>query len=303
MSDGPVPLPPDPRAAPAGPRTQRTQGATDAYGASTRTRPPRLDAVEAVYQTMLLSLRRSVRGARLVVALVLVLLPLAISIPVAGSADVRHQEEFFYGMISFYHFGIAVPAVALAMATAFPWPEAEEGTLTYWFTAPVSRWAIHLGRFLAAWIVGSVVLPLSVAAIAVPLDTAPAASVSDVAVTAVTATLLAYPAYLAVFWLAATWIRKGIVVGVVFILLENFLSMIPANVVRLTLIHYVRSIVWASVPETSKKNDIAEVLGAVEPVTTVAAATTCVLTAVTSLVLSLLLVEWIEYRGKTSQAG
>lgn len=266
-----------------------------------RDRPRRLDAFETIYQTAALALRRSFRGGRIIVALVLVLLPLTASLPVAHYSALRQQEEFFYSMLSFYHFGIAVPAVALVFATAFPWPEAEEGTLTYWFTAPVNRWCVHLGRFLAGWVVGAIVLPLSVVAIAVPLDSAPASELGSVAVTSVSATLLAYPAYLAFFWLVATISRRGLAVGVFFILIENFMSIVPSNIVRGTLIHYVRSMIHPAVPATSRMR-AEKLLHVIEPTATSTAVLTFVLVWFVALVLSLLLVEWIEYRGKTSQA-
>lgn len=268
---------------------------------TSRERPRRLDAVETVYQTAALSLARAFRGKRILVALALVLLPLAISVPVAQRAKEAAQERFFYDMLSFYHFGIAVPGVALAFATAFPWPEADEGTLTYWFTAPVQRWAVHLGRFVAALVAGTVVLPLSVAAIAVPLRTVPDAAVGDVAVTSISATLLAYPAYLAQFWLVATAFRRGLGIGVCVILVENFMSMIPANLVKLTLIHYVRAMIHPSVPKASR-GAAESLLHVVEPVTTTTAVLVFAIVACAALVLSLLLVEWIEYRGKVSQA-
>lgn len=265
-------------------------------------RPRRLDAVESVYQTAALSLRRSLRGGRMVVALVLIALPLLLSLPVSRKTAPDGQEAFFYEMLNFYHFGIAVPGVALAFATAFPWPEAEEGTLTYWFTAPVRRWTIHLGRFLAAWAVGSVVLPLCVAAIAAPLATREEAAVRDVAVSAVGATLLAYPAYLALFWLVTTWFRKGLAIGVVFILIETFVALIPTNLARVTLVFYVRSMIHPTVPKGSRRA-AEKLLHVLEPVAVGDAVLTFVLAKVVALVLSLLLVESVEYRGKTSQAG
>jgi hypothetical protein len=265
-------------------------------------RPRRLDAVESVYQTLTLSLRRSFRGPRLIVALVLILLPLAISFPVSRRAGPREQEVFFYEMLSFYHFRIAVPGVALAFATAFPWPEVEEGTLTYWFTAPIRRWTVHLGRFAASWITGTLVLPLCIVAIAAPLRTPETSGLRDVAVTAVAATLLAFPAYLALFWLVATWFRRGLAIGVVFILVETFVAQVPANLARVTLLFYVRSMIHPAVPKGSRYA-ASKLLHVLEPVPVSDCVLTFVLSTVVALVLSLLLVESVEYRGKTSQAG
>lgn len=263
--------------------------------------PRRLDAVETIWQTAALSLRRNFRGGRLVVALALVALPLLASVPVAHFAAPAKQERFFYGMVGFYHFGVALPGVAMTYATAFPWPEANEGTLTYWFTSPVRRWAIHLGKFLAAAVVGLAVLPLSVLAIGAPLDPPASAELRDVMVSTVSATLLAFPAYLALFWLLATPLRHGVSVGVLFIVLENATALVKGNVAKLTLIHYVRSSIHPAVPQASRYR-AEKLLQAGEPASPTDSLLAFVLVTVVALVLSLLLVEWIEYRGKTSQA-
>jgi ABC-type transport system involved in multi-copper enzyme maturation permease subunit len=260
----------------------------------------RLDAFETVYQTARFSLRRSFRGGRFLAVLLLVLFPLALSIPVNRNATPSSREELFYGVLGFYHFGLAVPAVALAFATAFPWPEAEEGSLTWWFTAPVRRWAIHLGRFAAAALVGSLVLPLSVLALALPLDCPPAARLPDVATSAVGATLLVYPAYLGVFWLVSTVLRRGLAIGVLYIVVENTLSLVQGNLSLLTMIHWVRSLVHPAVPETSRFRAEA-FLQQIEPSTAATSVGVFVSTAIAALVLSLLLVETVEYRGKTAQ--
>jgi hypothetical protein len=264
-------------------------------------RPRRLDVVETVWQTAALSLRRNLRGGRLLVALAIVALPLLASLPVAHYAKPIRQERFFYGMVGFYHFGIAVPAVAMTFATAFPWPEANEGTLTYWFTAPVRRWAVHLGRFLAAAVVGLAALPLGVVAIGAPLEPPASAELRDVMVSSVSATLLAYPAYLALFWLVATPMRHGLWFGVLFMVMENAAALVKGNIAKATLIHYVRSTIHPAVPKSSRFQ-AEKLLQLGDPATPPEAVLAFVLVTVVALVLSLLLVEWIEYRGKTSQA-
>ena len=265
-----------------------------------RPRVRRLDAVEAVWQVAVLTFRRSFRGGRFWTCLALVAFPLALSIPVGARADARPQEELFYGVLGFYHFGLAVPAVALLFATAFPWPEAEEGTLTWWFTSPVRRWTIHLGRYAAALAVGCLILPLSVVALAVPLRLGDEAGLSGVAWSSVGATLLVYPAYLGLFWLVSTWLRRGLAAGVVYILVENTFSLVEGNLAALTMIRYVRSLVHPSVPRTSLGRADPFLLGQI-PVDPGISAAVLVAVAVAALVLSLLLVESVEYRGKSAQ--
>jgi len=260
----------------------------------------RLDTVEAVWQVAALTFRRSFRGGRFWSAIALVAFPLAISIPVGMHASPSDQEKSFYGVLGFFHFGLVVPAVALGFATAFPWPEAEEGTLSWWFTAPVRRSAIHLGRFAAALAVGSLLLPLSVLTLALPLDPGPAAEMGAVATSAVAATLLVYPAYLGLFWAVSTWSRRGLALGVVYILVENTLSLTEGNLASLTMIRYVRSMVHPAVPGASLRRASAFLQDA-SPVSVGTSVTVFAALALLSLVLSLLLVESVEYRSKSAQ--
>jgi ABC-type transport system involved in multi-copper enzyme maturation permease subunit len=266
-------------------------------------RRARLDAFEAVFQVAQLGVKRSLKGWRAVAALVLALVPAVLAWLVrAGGADEASQERFFYGMLSFWQFGITVPVCALLFATAFPWPEAEEGTLTYWFTSPIPRWTVMLGRWIASLVVGSVVLSAGILAIGLPLSTPPEAQTGAVMRSALAATLMAFPAYLSLFQLVATRFRWGLVFGVVFAFIENFVSILSGTIVKLTLIFYVRSLVWPSVPNSSR-SAAAELLRIAEPASSPVPQVTFAVVAVLALGLSLLLVQIIEYRGRASQPG
>ena len=268
-----------------------------------RARRARLDAFEAVFQVAQLAVKRSLKGWRAVAALVLALVPAALAVLVrTGGASQRDQEQFFYGMLSFWQFGIAVPVCALLFATAFPWPEAEEGTLTYWFTSPIPRWTVMLGRWVASLVVGSVVLSAGILAIGLPLSTPPEADTRGVMSSALAATLMAFPAYLALFQLVATRFRWGLAFGIVFAFIENFISILSGTIVKLTLIFYVRSLVWPAVPKASR-GAAEDFLRIAEPASTAGAIGTFAVVTVLSLGLSLLLVQIIEYRGRTSQPG
>jgi ABC-type transport system involved in multi-copper enzyme maturation permease subunit len=264
----------------------------------------RLDAFEATFQVAQLTAKRTLKGRRALVALLVVALPAALGFLVRhGRPGSPAQESFLYGMLSTYHFGIAVPFVALVFSTAFPWPEAEEGTLTYWFTSPIPRWTVLLGRWSASLVVGWAVLAVGVLAIALPLDTRPEADTGAVVRSALAATLLAFPAYLALFQLAATVLRRCLVFGVVFIFVENVISVIPsATIVRFTIVYYVRSRIWPAVPPGSRA--LAEsLLHVAEPASDVASLAAFAGVTAVALVLSLLAVEAIEYRGRTAQPG
>ncbi len=259
----------------------------------------RSDFVEGAYHVALLTLRRTLRGRRTLVALAPLLLPALLSLTVArGKPDVK-QEQFAYAALSLYQFGIALPAFALVLATAFPWPESDEGTLSYWFTSPLRRSAVMFGRIVAAILVGVVLLPLGVLGTVLPLDGA-SVELAPVARTAVAATLLAYPAYIGLFAAAATWTRRGLVCGVVFILLENSLSFVSGTIARLTLVHYVRSMLHPVASPVGRRV-LTQAARLDPPASTAFSVGVFVCAAAVSIGIALLLVERTEYRGRHAQ--
>ena len=264
--------------------------------------PRRPDAVEAVFQVAVLTLKRTLRGKRMLWILALLALPCVLAWSVARGLPPERQERFFYETLVFYQFGIAVPAVALLMATAFPWPQSDEGTLTYWFTSPVRRWTVSLGRTIASLVVGVLVLPLAVLALALPLDPGETVELAGPVRTAATATLLAFPAYLGVFSLLCTWLRRGLIGGVCLILVENSLSLVTGNLARLTMVFYVRSIVWPATSDLGRRV-LEESAQIDQPASSTTAIAVFVTVTVVALAATCVLVEVLEYRGKHAQPG
>ena len=264
--------------------------------------PRRLDAIESIFQVALITMKRTLRGKRMLWIVALLALPSLLAWAVARDLPAARQERFFYETLVFYQFGIAVPAVALLMATSFPWPESDEGTLTYWFTSPVRRWTVHLGRMIASLIVGTLVLPLAVVALALPLNPGDTVDLTGPVRTAATATLLAFPAYLGMFSLTCTWLRRGLIGGVILILVENSLSLVTGNLARLTMVFYVRSILW---PATSPlgRYVLENSARIEEPASSSTAIIVFITVAIVSIAGALLLVEVLEYRGKHAQPG
>jgi ABC-type transport system involved in multi-copper enzyme maturation permease subunit len=263
----------------------------------------RLDAFEATFQIAQLMFRRSLRGWRILASAAVVVIPAALAALVRSKApgpDV--QERFFYGTLASYHFAIAVPVVAMLFATAFPGPEAEEGTLSYWFTSPVPRWTVLLGRWCAALVLGSLLLPLAVLALVLPLQLPAGAEVAGIVRVAITSTLLAYAAYLSLFQLVAVGARRALSLCVVFVLVQLLISFFTGAMVKLTIVYYVRSILIPAIPKTSLVN-AGQLLSIADPASVVQSVVTLACVAVLALGLSLLLVERIEYRGRTSQPG
>lgn len=266
--------------------------------------PKPIDAIETVFQTALFTLKRTARGKRWMLAAALVLLPAAIAL-IVRTAEVPFlkQERVFFGLLMNLHFKLAVAGTALAFATAFPWPEADDASLTWWFTSPVRRWAVGLGRFASALVTGLVLLPCAALLLAAVVQHREGSDLGAVARSAVAATLLVYPAYLALFTLVSAWTRRGLVIGLVFIVLENFLVALQGNVSRLTMVHHVKSLLAPSVAPGLRSVAGPVVGRGFEASAASTSITALAVTTAVALALALLILSRSEYRGKTSQAA
>lgn len=271
--------------------------------------PARLDSFEAVFQSARLWTLRGIRGRRPLWMLAGVVLLAGIATLVGQLADSPMREtRFFHGAVANLLLGVVVPATALLMSTAFPWAEAQEGTLTYWHTLPIRRWTSALGRYLSSWFVGSLLLPLSAVALYLPLDLPAEVRGQSFLVATIAAVLLVYPAYLALFTLLCTTFRRGLVLGVIFMLVENSFAFFRGLAIqKLSLVYYSRSYVVETIPgDVGRLRERAErSMNLVAP--DIASGTLAVVVftsvAVLLLVASLAMIEVTEYRTKHNDAG
>ncbi len=269
-------------------------------------RPPRPTAWKTVLQVWALTLRRGLRGKRLLAIIAITAFPALLSLLIASvGVDPGDQIEFFYSVQNTILLVVVVPCVALTLATAFPWPEAEEGTLTYWFTAPVWRWAVYLGRYLAGVTLGCAVLPLACLGLYLPLSPPEGAQLGEMTLQTIFVTWLAFPAYMAIFGLVSTVFRKGVIFGVVFIVLENSLASFQGNIQKLTVVYYERAFLWQAVPKPLRRlvdewflerpdSPFVERADALVMFATV---------PVLALALALVVIHLIEYRSKQGQSA
>ncbi len=134
-----------------------------------------------------------------------------------------------------------VPIAGLLFGTGVILDDAGAGNLPYLFTRPVPRSAVVLGKSLAALLAAALCLVLS---LAVTLLVARGARVgTGFPGRAMTAVLLALPAYLAAFTFLSVFTRWALVAGFFYAFgLEFFLGMIPGMIRKSTLIYYARSL-------------------------------------------------------------
>src|SRR5207249_840736 len=105
-------------------------------------------------------------------------------------------------------------------------------------------------------------------------------------------TLLAYAAYLALFQLVAVVFRRGLILCVVFVLMQLLISFFSGMMLKLTIVYYLRSLLVPSIPKASIAN-AGKLLTIADPASVTQSIVTLALIAVVSLGLSLILIERI----------
>ena len=117
-----------------------------------------------------LTLRQTVGQRRTWVILLVASVPVifALIFRLAADADENRLEFFMEGMDGLV-IGLILPLTALVFGTAVLGQELEDGTAVYLLSKPISRWRVVLEKATAAWIATSVVLGISIGAMALIL--------------------------------------------------------------------------------------------------------------------------------------
>jgi len=164
-----------------------------------------------------------------------------------------------------YYVRNALPLVALFYAVALVADEVEGKTITYFFTRPVTRASILLGKFMAYM---ATTLSLSIPALVVTfflLVTTPGFSglgarapslLRDMGV--VTIVLAVYGA---LFTLMGVALRRPVIPGLLFLFAWELLALLPGYLPRFTITAYVRSLM----PYRPPSQDLSELFGQVLP--------------------------------------
>ncbi len=212
-------------------------------------RPPAPSFAEAAGQVLLRQARSALRGKRALVAGVLAALP-----PLLAALIRSDDPIVLVRILVLLHCLLLLPVVAIALGSGLLYDEAEEGTLTYLFTAPVARGAIVLGKWAGALGMGWAILFLSLGA-TVLLTPAPPAAQAEATSAFVrassVATALGFPAYLGLFTLLGVLWRHGFVGGLLYTFGYEFVvARIPAALKRLSVRYYVDSLVYPAAPDS-----------------------------------------------------
>jgi ABC-type transport system involved in multi-copper enzyme maturation permease subunit len=202
-----------------------------------------------------------------------------------------------FGMIIWVLFlRFIVPVLGVFYGTSLVADEVEDKTITYLFTRPLRRGAVLLGKYLAYLACTTlVVLPsvMIVYFLLVPFrDVARSfpALMTDLGLLAV-----GIAAYGALFTLVGAWLKRPLVVGLVYIFgWEQFAMLMPGYLRRFTVAYYLQALVPHAIPAD---DGIASLLQTVFSETPSAPLSLFVLVAVTivSLFLAMRVIERREY--------
>jgi hypothetical protein len=191
-----------------------------------------------------------------------------------------------------------LPLVAVSLGSGLLYDEAEEGTLTYLFTTPVSKATLVLGKWAAAlasgWVIVLASLGLTFAVTSVPLD-----DLGPFVRSCWLAVLLGYPAYLGIFTLLGALFRRGFLAGLIYAYgYEMVVGYIPGGAKRLSLLYFLRSILYRNAPD---RDPFEGAFFALEPDPERTCIVVLAVVAVAGVVLSLVVVPRKEFRARNVQ--
>jgi ABC-2 type transport system permease protein len=209
-------------------------------------RPAAPPFVEAAGQVMFRQVAASIRGKGFLAAAAVTAIAPILAIAIRDPSPV-----VLVRIVAFVLLPFLLPLLAVSLGSGLLYDEAEEGTLTFLFTTPVSKSAIVLGKWAAAlgtgWAVAALSLGLTLALSPVPLD-----GMGPFVRACWLAVLIGYPAYLGVFTLLGALFRRGFLAGLIYAYgYEIVVSHIPGGAKRLSLLYFLRSLLEPVAPDRS----------------------------------------------------
>ena len=205
-------------------------------------RPPAPPFADAAGQIMARQIRAALRGRRFFAAALLVAVPPVLTL-VMRNPDPISLTRVVVGFI----LTLLLPLTALTLGSGILHEEAEEGTLTYLFTAPVNRAAIVLGKWASALAVGWGLALASLGAtfLLTPVDLG---NLGGFIRAALVAALLGFPAYLGIFTFFGTLFRRGYIGGLLYAFgFEIVLWVVPGAAKRMSVGFFLRSLIEPNV--------------------------------------------------------
>jgi ABC-2 type transport system permease protein len=159
-------------------------------------------------------------------------------------------SSIFGVMMWMLYIRFIVPILGVFYGTALLADEVEDKTLTYLFTRPIPRGAVLLGKYLAYLACTSlVVLPSVMLTYFLVVPFAEVGGTFRSLVLDLVILALGLAVYGAVFAFVGTWLKRPLVVGLVFAFgWEQVAMALPGYVRRFTVAHYLQALVPHALP-------------------------------------------------------
>jgi ABC-2 type transport system permease protein len=159
-------------------------------------------------------------------------------------------SSIFGVMIWMLYIRFIVPVLGVFYGTALMADEVEDKTLTYLFTRPIPRAAVLLGKYLAYLVCTSlVVLPSVMLSYFLIVPLAEVGSTFRSLVLDLAILALGLAVYGAVFAFVGTWLKRPLVVGLVFAFgWEQVAMALPGYLRQFTVAHYLQALVPHALP-------------------------------------------------------
>ena len=235
-------------------------------------------------------------GAPVVVAIVVRIVQASGIAPLRVNG-VRVDAVSVFGMIIWVLFlRFIIPVLGVFYGTSLIADEVEDKTITYLFTRPLRRGAVLLGKYLAylacttlvvlpsVMVVYFMLVPFSEVARSFP------ALLTDLGLLAV-----GIAAYGALFTLVGAWLKRPLVVGLVFVFgWEQFAMLMPGYLRRFTVAYYLQALVPHAMPADESVSSLLQSVFSETPSAMVSVGVLLLIT-VGSLAMAMRVVERREY--------
>jgi ABC-type transport system involved in multi-copper enzyme maturation permease subunit len=220
--------------------------------------PQPVPSLPAILTIAAYAVREMGRRRRIISLAMLMLLPLGLLLIVRMvSANLFGPDILLAVLLRDLFIPLLIPVVALAVGTSAIGEPVEDGTLVYYWTRPVRRHALYLGRLLAAQFVGAGLMVLSLAVCFAVLATGGFGAVSwpfvKLYLGGAVVVLLGTAIYTAIFACLGTGLRRPLPLLLFYVFgWELLVSGIPQRIQEWTVSFHLRNL--ATLPEKPPEN-------------------------------------------------
>ena len=276
--------------------------------AQTRSLPPAPNFLTACLRVFDVSIGEMLWSRRTVFMLLIVAAPVLIALFVRtlvalgapilqGPRGVRMTGPAIFGMMIWvFYLRFTVPVLGVFYGTSLIADEVEDKTITYLFTRPIRRVAVLVGKYLAYLactifvVLPSVMIVYFLLVPVVDIARGFTALVTDLGLLAI-----GIAAYGALFTMIGAWMKRPLVVGLIYVFgWEQMAMLMPGYLRRGTIAYYLQALVPHAMPADE---GLTSILRSVFVETPGPAVSLAVLTAITlvSLACAMRIIERREY--------